>query len=204
MVTNESLQVGSHNALDAADTSCIVERAHCELPPNPGVAQRFERDIQANGVSVFEEIGQRLGDAINPDNRPFEGMPLDALSERRPAEAHDPKGNASCCRLPCPALDRYPDVGWQLRANAVECERGKQANHAVRRGHRSHDEAMMLGHGAGGKPVVPARDTIEYSLLHQPGELLAVNAAAGSIGSRNDAVLFGQSDDPFAVSLAHV
>ena len=137
--------------------------------------------LQPYPVPVLEEIRQRLCHAVHANGVSLDPMSLDAIGERTTAETHHAQRRVLERGRAHPTVGRDPYLGWKLRADPVEAERGYEANHAS--GHRPrHDgESVMLGDRPSHEPVLTARDPLDNAFGEEPGQLLAVDSATGRL-----------------------
>jgi hypothetical protein len=131
-------------------------------------------------------------------------MRLHPVGESPAAESHDAKGRVGKHRAAGPAFDRHPDLGRELRADAMNTERRKEADHPLwyRSGHDG--ETVVFGYESSREPVLATRNALEDLFRHQPGELLAVNTGPDDLTGSDDTTAFGKSEEPIAVGLGHV
>jgi hypothetical protein len=67
---DQRFEVRLHDAPDATDVAVALQYLHPEPAFAPGIAERFEHDIEADLVAILEAIGEGLGDVVNPDRPP--------------------------------------------------------------------------------------------------------------------------------------
>jgi hypothetical protein len=68
----------------------------------------------------------------------------------------------------------------------------------------NHDETVMFGDGAVGETVLAARGSLEHTLFHKPGEILAVDGSLGGVSGGNCTPSFDESDEAVAGGHRHV
>ena len=151
----DRLDVRAHHPLDAASAGRAVELFHGEAPLPPGVPKRFQRDVDAYAVTCLEQVGQRLGDAVNPYPLPFDLVNLDPLVKRGTAELHDAEAGVQEPWRAAAPLDGQPNLDWKLRADAMKAQCRQEADDGARCRRGSEDQAVMLGDLGAGEAIAP-------------------------------------------------
>ena len=82
--------IRTHHPLDAANARVMIDPVDGDTPLAPCLAQRFQRDVESDLLSIFEKVDHGLGDTVDANRLAFQAMDLDSLTEGCSAEA----GNA--------------------------------------------------------------------------------------------------------------
>ena len=97
----------------------------------PGLAQGFERHIEADLVTEFETVRHGLGGTVNPQGNTLDGVGFDPLMQGEAGETDNPQSNLVRPWTPCLVAEGQPDLMRILRRQAVKIEGGEQADDAV-------------------------------------------------------------------------
>jgi hypothetical protein len=131
-------------------------------------------------------------------------MGLHPVGESPATEPHDAKGRVGKRRDTGPTFDRHPNLGRELRADAMNTERRKETDHPPRYCSGHDSETVVFGYESSRESVLASRNTLKDLLRHQPSELLAVNTGPDDFTRRDDTTAFGEIEEPIAVGLGHV
>ena len=126
--------VGHHRAPHACGRGFARDLCRCGLAPPLRLAQAFDGNRVAHRAAVAEQVGHRLGNAV--DGHPCAGDPLvfDAAAKRLNREPGDAGRRIGESWAPGLAPDGDPDLRRHLVGQAVERECRGQTDDAL--GHK--------------------------------------------------------------------
>lgn len=204
MSRDDRFDVRPHDTLDAASRRRAIKRLDRDHLATPRFTERLDRDIDPDLVPVFEQIRHGLGNPVDPHWLTLDPVSLDALFERGSAEPDDLERQLRDTGCTGSTIDRDPDFGRELRADAVNCERGQEADDTARDGAGGDRKSVMLGNSAVGKAVLPTGNALEDALGHESRDVLAVDPGSGGLVGSDDAVASEHGEKPRSVGFCHV
>ena len=175
-VSYDRFEIRSHDPVDATHFRESVNFIDCGAFVSQRVLQGFDGDVNADLVTVFETVGNRLRGAVDSDRNTFNRVRNDPLGERFSGKTNDAEGWRFQRWTACLIVYRDPDLVWVLGREAMKPERGKEANHAVRSdlGHDSKRE--VLAHRRVNQSVYSSRRPAQQALPIHTKKVLTRNS----------------------------
>ena len=89
--SRDRVQIGLHHASHAADAGEARQVVRTAPVAATEVAQRFDRDVDADLVAVLEAVSDGLGGRVDANLDALDSVGVDSLGEGRVREARDPQ-----------------------------------------------------------------------------------------------------------------
>src|SRR5208282_5282447 len=99
----------------------------------PRIAQRLDRDVDADAVAKTETISHRFCDAIDGHGHALDDMPFDSFGHHFPGERRHAQRRGGGFWWPRSAWNRHPDFGRILRGETMKAQGGYETDHSSRR-----------------------------------------------------------------------
>ena len=154
----DRFKVWAHHACDALELCIFPDLVETEVRSTFKLTQRLQRHVQANLVSVLETVHNRARRRREPQPDALYAAFRDALRPSGLRESDDSNRRIlepRQCGLP---VDGQPDFSWELRAEAVNGQRGQQAEDTVRYARCNLSQRMVLSYFPIRKRVQTALD----------------------------------------------
>lgn len=139
--------------MNPADLGHRQQFVHGEPAFGPPLAQSLHRDGDADLVSVFETVGDRLGGGSDSDPDSIDLVIDHARRQCLSAEPDDVERWITVHRMTRLAVDGDPNFMRRLRGDFVEDQSGHEADDPVWHAYGGLSQAVIFGDGVAGNRV---------------------------------------------------
>lgn len=169
-----------------------LRRAQFEISEGSrfALAQRFleslDRDVNANGAAVAEDVGDRLRHAEDRDGNALDFVDLDPVAEEFVGESDDAERRIFDLGFPVLGPDRDPDAARHLIGDAVEGKRRDEADHALGHALGRFGKAVIAFRGGVRELVKPPAEPGDHAFPFETGDGRCGDACAADFSQAGD------------------
>jgi len=168
------------------------------LPLAQDIAQRLDRNVNSDLVSVLETVRHSFGRVVHPKRNTFDELCLDSFDQSLAGESYDAERWRLDRWLARFEVDRHPNLMRVLSGKTVEPKSREEADDSSGDKFGSYGQAVMFRHGRMGECINAPSGTHEQPLPVKAEQKLSGDTKRLNIASTDQGLTRRKAQNPLS------